>query len=285
MKSETITSTAGDIRKIAATDPRFANAADQVTCLADDEAVFVRAKPEAADELRKRLDAEAEKRETALLENPAEFLKVAQRGLDAAREHYETELKKCSEILSLPTTDVLDVFLKHTDHGRAAYNRMDAAQRIYANGPIDIVEKRYAKQADALYAEIEADVEKFAVEKNLKPVDARSRLMEVSKVFAGKVKQHRKLHDEKIHAIEKARVDHQAALKASFKAIEKAEADAAAARARAKLTPAERKMTEHVESLAKSRGETYGKALAWATKNDPVVRALYAVADEERRAR
>lgn len=153
-----------------------------------------------------------------------------------------------------------------------------AAASAVTGGQLEAIDAEIEK----LTGEEESDVEKFAVQHNLAPSQARDRLLSISKTAAARAERVRDLYGERTHAL--AEVEHARTTVEAHKRADQAEAEQATIQAAldAARGPGGRRLVEHVAQLAKGRGESFMKAMAWAIEHDETAKVLAEVDRAER---
>lgn len=231
---------------------------------------WLEANPLPAEVLKAAADESAAqifKRRTAALEQ-------ATRGYETGREAFAKRVNKSAEL-------VTGEFL-HTPEGAAIYAAYCKAQQALTEGEPGDEELALEAEIERLTAELATLTERHSLDHDLEPVASRERLRKVSPTYKAK--------QARLHMATQERVVAQVARKSAAEHALAAESERARADGaresedarRIAMVPAERKLVEHVEALAKSRGEPYGATLMWAMNKDATTKALYAVAQQER---
>lgn len=226
-------------------------------------------------------------------EAPAETVEKAAEQFDtfmkSAEDAYEKSLGDFNAQLATYSKANAGKDITHfivTPEGRAAYQKQAEAreQRIY--GRRDAVVKSYAGKIDALQADIDKSEEAFAMQHAMDIPAAREQLAKSSPSHLAKKAQLADLYGERSVALMKSQHEAeqwhaQQAQKRNSAAVVKAEADRLA-----KMMPAERKLEEHCQKVAKERGIQKERALVeLLEQKDPTAIALYELQVEERNRR
>lgn len=213
-------------------------------------------------------------------ESDAQVFKRRAAAIEQATSAYETGRAAFAKRVNKAAAAVTGDFL-HTPEGAAVYAAYTKAQEALTEGEPSDRELELEAEIERLTAELAAQAESFGLDHNLEPAAARGRLAEVSPAYKAKYQRMYAATTERGTA-KAARKGEAARVYSSGEALIADAERMQAEQARKSMLPlAERKLVEHVETIAKARGIERAAAMAWALDHDPTARTLYQIAAAE----